>query len=410
MKAFFSNVWVKRFVSIIPVFYTIAVGYLCYYSIFYDIHIQDRQSLCVIVSAISLIALILMLYTRNQLLTKISSFLILAAMLPVVVFWMDEKHLYVPIVIAGVIILLFSGASEGKKTMLGTIILLSYIFGALGFYLFNSFFVTHAKKEILKSGVSPSGRYRYELINTEDTSGGSTSIVIEPNYADVSYPYVTLTLKDVERVCYQVRPMLEEEVKLDWSTGTREEITKELNGISDDIRINLTDAEFEAYNIDIDRRLEISGINLYKLIEIGKSASDVDPLKLDDLSESQLAVFDIGKDISGKYYVLEPTSEFYTEIGRMEGDRIFLNELDSKGYEAFSEMHLDEFGYTLYDLGKDNTIALSELSDSQLAELGVSESGDVLKFNDKICFRYYVAELEDYYNTEKKSISFDLFG
>ena len=410
MKAFFSNVWVKRFVSIIPVFYTIAVGYLCYYSIFYDVHIQDRQSLCVIVSAISLIALILMLYTRNQLLTKISSFLILAAMLPVVVFWMDEKHLYVPIIIAGVIILLFSGASEGKKTMLGTIILLSYIFGALGFYLFNSFFVTHAKKEILKSGVSPSGRYRYELINTEDTSGGSTSIVIEPNYADVSYPYVTLTLKDVERVCYQVRPMLEEEVKLDWSTGTREEITKELNGISDDIRINLTDAEFEAYNIDIDRRLEISGINLYKLIEIGKSASDVDPLKLDDLSESQLAVFDIGKDESGKYYVLEPTSEFYTAIGRIEGDRIFLSELDSKGYEAFSEMHLDEFGYTLYDLGKDNTIALSELSDSQLAELGVSESGDVLKFNDKICFRYYVAELEDYYNTEKKSISFDLFG
>lgn len=410
MKAFFSNVWVKRFVSIIPVFYTIAVGYLCYYSIFYDIHIQDRQSLCVIVSAISLIALILMLYTRNQLLTKISSFLILAAMLPVVVFWMDEKHLYVPIVIAGVIILLFSGASEGKKTMLGTIILLSYIFGALGFYLFNSFFVTHAKKEILKSGISPSGRYRYELINTEDTSGGSTSIVIEPNYADVSYPYVTLTLKDMERVCYQVRPMLEEEVKLDWSTGTREEITKELKGISDDIRINLTDAEFEAYNIDIDRRLEISGINLYKLIEIGKSASDVDPLKLDDLSESQLAVFDIGKDVSGKYYVLEPTAEFYTAIGRMEGDRIFLSELDSKGYEAFSEMHLDEFGYTLYDLGKDNTIALSELSDSQLAELGVSESGDVLKFNDKICFRYYVAELEDYYNTEKKSISFDLFG
>ena len=410
MKAFFSNVWVKRFVSIIPVFYTIAVGYLCYYSIFYDIHIQDRQSLCVIVSAISLIALILMLYTRNQLLTKISSFLILAAMLPVVVFWMDEKHLYVPIIIAGVIILLFSGASEGKKTMLGTVILLSYIFGALGFYLFNSFFVTHAKKDILKSGVSPSGRYRYELINTEDTSGGSTSIVIEPNYADVSYPYVTLTLKDMERVCYQVRPMLEEEVKLDWSTGTREEITKELNGISDDIRINLTDAEFEAYNIDIDRRLEISGINLYKLIEIGKSASDVDPLKLDDLSESQLAVFDIGKDVSGKYYVLEPTVEFYTAIGRMEGERILLSELDSKGYEAFSEMHLDEFGYTLYDLGKDNTIALSELSDSQLAELGVSESGDVLKFNDKICFRYYVAELEDYYNTEKKSISFDLFG
>ena len=410
MKAFFSNVWVKRFVSIIPVFYTIAVGYLCYYSIFYDIHIHDKQSLCIIVSAVSLIALILLLYTRNQLLTKISSFLILTAMLPVVIMYFDEKALYIPIVAAGIIILLFSGASEGKKTMLGTVILLMYIFGALGYYLFNSFFVTHAKTEILESGISPSGRYRYELINTEDTSGGSTSIVIEPNYADVTYPYVTFTLKNMKRVCYQERPMLEEKVTLEWSTGTREEITKDLNRISDNILVTLTDAEFEAYNIPVDRRLQISGINLYKLIEIGKSASDVNPLKLDDLSESQLAVFDIGKDASGKYYVLEPTAEFYTEIGRMEGDRIFLSELDSKGYKSFSEMHLDEFGYTLYDLGKDNTLPLNQLTDEQLAELGVSESGDVLKFNDKICFRYYVAELEDYYNTEKRSISFDLFG
>ncbi len=410
MKAFFSNVWVKRFVSIIPVFYTIAVGYLCYYSIFYDIHIQEKQSLCIIVSAISLIALILLLYTRNQLLTKISSFAILTAMLPVVIMYFDEKALYIPIVAVGIIILLFSGASEGKKTMLGTVILLMYIFGALGYYLFNSFFVTHAKTDILESGVSPSGRYRYELINTEDTSGGSTSIVIEPNYADVTYPYVTFTLKNMKRVCYQERPMLEEEVELEWSTGTREEITKELNGISKDIRINLTDAEFEAYNIAIDRRLQISGINLYKLIEIGKSASDVNPLKLDDLSENHLAAFDIGKDTSGRYYVLEPTTEFYTAIERMQGERIYLDELNSKGYEAFSEMHLDEFGYTLYDLGKDNTIPLNQLTDAQLAELGVSESGDVLKFNDKVCFRYYVAELEDYYNTEKRTFSVNLFN
>lgn len=404
MKAFFSNVWVKRFVSIIPVFYTIAVGYLCYYSIFYDIHIQDKQSVCIIVSAISLIALILLLYTRQQFLTKISSFLILAAMLPVVVFWFDEKALYLPIIITGILILLFSGAGEGKKTMLGTVILLSYIFGALAYYLFNSFFVTHAKQEILEKGVSPSGRYRYELINTEDTSGGSTSIVIEPNYADVTSPYATLTLKNMKRVCYQERPMLEEKATLDWSTGTREEITKELNGISKNIRIDLTDDEFNAYNIPIDRRLQISGINLYKLIEIGKSASDVNPLKLDDLSESQLAVFDIGKDASGRYYVLEPTTEFYTAIERMQGEKIYLSELNNKGYEAFSEMHLDEFGYTLYDLGKNNTIALNELTDAQLAELGVSDSGDILKFNDKVCFRYYVAELEDYYNTDKKNV------
>lgn len=409
MKAFFSNVWTKRFVSILAVFYTVAVCYLCYYSIFYDIHISERTSVCMIVSAISAIALILMLYTRNQLLTKISSFVILTAMLPVVVMYFDEKALLIPIVVTGIIILLFSGASEGKKTMLGTVILLLYIFGALGYYLFTSFFVTHAKTDIIESGVSPSGRYRYELINTEDTSGGSTSIVIEPNYADVTYPFVTFTLKNMDRVCYQERPMCEN-VELEWSTGTRAEITDELNSISDNILVTLTNEEFEAYNISVDRRFQISGINLYKLIEVGKSASDVDPLILDDLSENQLAAFDIGKDSSNRYYVLEPTVEFLNTIERNLGEKIYLSELDSNGIEAFNESHLDEQGYTLFDLGKYNTIPLSELSDAQLAELGVSESGDILKFNDKTCFRYYIAELEDYYNTEKRTFSVDLFN
>lgn len=409
MKAFFSNVWTKRFVSILAVFYTVAVCYLCYYSIFYDIHISERTSVCMIVSAVSAIALVLMLYTRNQLLTKISSFVILTAMLPVVVMYFTEKALFIPIVVTGIIILLFSGASEGKKTMLGTVILLLYIFGALGYYLFTSFFVTHAKTEVIESGVSPSGRYRYELINTEDTSGGSTSIVIEPNYADVTYPFVTFTLKNMDRVCYQERPMCES-VELEWSTGTRAEITDELNGISNNILVTLTNEEFEAYNIPVDRRLQISGINLYKLIEVGKSASDVDPLILDDLSESQLAAFDIGKDSSDRYYVLEPTAEFLNTIERNMGETIYFSELDSNGIEAFNESHLDELGYTMFDLGKYNTIPLTQLSDTQLAELGVSESGDVLKFNGKTCFRYYVAELEDYYNTEKRTFSVDLFN
>lgn len=409
MKAFFSNVWTKRLVSIIAVFYTAAVCGLCYYSIFYDIHISARSSVCMIVSAISAIALVLMLYTRNQLLTKISSFVILTAMLPVVLMYFDEKALLIPIVITGIIILLFSGAGEGKKTLIGTLILLLYIFGALGYYLFSSFFVTHAKTDIIESGVSPSGRYRYQIVNTEDTSGGSTSVTIEPNYADVTYPFVTFTLKNMEHTCYQERPMCEK-IELEWSTGTRADITAELNGISDNILVTLTNEEFEKYNISVDRRLQLSGINLYKLIEVGKSASDVDPLKLDDLSESQLAAFDIGKDSSDRYYVLEPTLEFLTAIGRNQGETIYLSELDNKGYEAFSESHLDELGYTIYDLGKNSTIPLTELSDEQLAELGVSESGDVLKFNGKTCFRYYVAELEDYFNTEERTFSIDLLN
>lgn len=409
MKAFFSNVWTKRFVSIIAVFYTVAVCYLCYYSIFYDIHVQSRVSLCMLVSAVSVIALILMLYTRNQLLTKISSFLILPAMLPVVLLYFDEKAMIIPIVITGVIILLLSGAGEGKKTMFGTIIILMYIFGALGYFLFTSFFVTHAKTEIVGKGVSPSERYRYSIVNTEDSSGGSTAVYIEPNYADVTYPYVTFTLKNMERVCYLERPICEN-IQLDWTTQTREQITDQLNGISKNIKITLTDSEFENYGIPVDSRLQLTEINVYKRMEIGLTASDVTPLNLDDLTDEQLAVFDIGRNSSGKYYVLEPDMNFLDKIERMYGETIYLSELDSKGRKAFNDMHLNEYGYTLFELTKNNTIPLTALTDEQLAELGVSAEGDVLSFNGKTCFRFYVAELEDYFDVDSRKFSIDLIS
>lgn len=408
MKAFFSNVWTKRFVSLIAALYTVGVCYLCYYSIFYDIHIESRASVCMIASAVSVIALILMLYTRNQIVTKISSFLILTAMLPVVLLYFNEKALLIPIVITGVLMLLLSGAGEGKKTLFGTIILLMYIFGALGYFLFTSFFVTHAQTETIERGVSPSGRYRYEIVNTEDTSGGSTAIYIEPNYADVTYPFVTFTLKNMEHICYLDRPICED-VQLEWTTQTRAEITAQLNSVSDNIMITLADSELERYGVTIDSRLQLSGINVYKLMEIGKTASDVYPFKLDTLDDSQLAAFDIGKDANG-YYVLEPDLEFLTAVERMQGERIYFSELDGKGREAFNKSHLDEFGYTLFELGKDNTIPLSSLSDEQLAELGVSDEGDVLSFNDKVCFRYYVAELENYFDTESRKFSIELLS
>lgn len=409
MKAFFSNVWTKRFVSIIAVFYTVAVCYLCYYSIFYDIHVESRLSLCLLVSAVSVIALILMMYTRNQLLTKISSFLILPAMLPVVLLYFDEKAMIIPIVITGIIMLLLSGAGEGKKTLFGTIIILMYIFGALGYFLFTSFFVTHAKTEIIEKGVSPSERYRYSIVNTEDSSGGSTAVYIEPNYADVTYPYVKFTLKNMEHVCYQERPACEN-IQLDWTTQTREQITQQLNGLSENISVTLTDSEFENYGITLDKRLQLTEINVYKRMEIGLTASDVTPLKLDSLTDEQLAVFDIGRDSGGRYYVLEPDTDFLTKIERMHGETIYLSELDGKGREAFNNMHLNEYGYTLFELEKNNTLPLTELTDQQLAELGVSDEGDVLSFNGKICFRFYVAELEDYFDVESRKFSIDLIS
>ncbi|MDE6665268.1 MAG: hypothetical protein K2K14_03645 [Ruminococcus sp.] len=184
MKNILSNVWTKRCTALISVFYTYLVCRICYFSIFYDIHIISRVSLCLLTTGVSIIALVAMLYSRKQILTRISSFIILPAMLPVVILYFGEWGLILPIMITGAAILLFSGAGEGAKTAFGTLTMLLYIFGALGYFLFTSFFVATAQETIIESGVSPSGKYRYSVVNTEDSSNGSTTVYVEPNYAD----------------------------------------------------------------------------------------------------------------------------------------------------------------------------------------------------------------------------------
>ena len=58
MKDFFSNIWTKRVFSVIASLYTVCVCSLCYYSIFYSIAVESRMSVGLIVSGISLIALV----------------------------------------------------------------------------------------------------------------------------------------------------------------------------------------------------------------------------------------------------------------------------------------------------------------------------------------------------------------
>ena len=89
---------------------------------------------------------------------------------------------------------------------------------------------------------------------------------------------------------------------------------------------------------------------------------------------------------------------------------MFFSELDSKGFAQFNKDNRDEYGSELYTIEKDNSIELASLTDEQLAELGVSDQGDIMTFNGKICFRFYVAEIEDYFNTEKRKLSVDLLN
>ena len=476
MKSLFANVWTKRVVSVLSVVYTYFVIRLCYLSIFYSISIRDRTSLCIILSCISLVAVIVMLYTRKQILTRICSFVILPAMLPVVLLYFGEWGMIIPIIICGIVILLMSGAGEGVKTALATLILLAYIFAALGYFMFTSFFVASNKEEVISSGTSPSGDYRYRIVNTVDTSEGSTSVYVEPNTADIKNAFATFRLKNLERIVYTTRPSVGE-IEVKWDTQTRQDITKFYNSISDRIEVTLNDEELKQLGYTYDNKLMLTNLSASRKFALNRTASQVDPVRIDELNQSQLDFFGIGKDADGRYYVKDPSPELLKKNGSEPGTTLYFNEMKAKALKYYNNKNVDPpTGITYFNVQKSHTVMLNTLTDQQLADLGVSEKGDVMTIvihpdsheesdeaeepkeeqnteaqpsseaNEedgeqeepsaegnaeaepqsqeqaapkeeapentitKVVFRYYVAELEDYYNVNTRRLSLDLLN
>lgn len=407
MNNFLGNIWTKRVVAVLSLLYALAVCRLCYFSIFYEIHVRDRVSLCLTVTVVSIIALVAMLYTRKQVITRIASFIILPAMLPVVLLYFGEWGMIIPIIITGVTILLLSGAGEGGKAAVGTIVLLMYIFGALGYFVFTSFFVSSAKETLVEKGTSPSGRYRYTVINTEDTSNGSTAVYVEPNYADEDFPFVNFTLKSMDRVVYRVRPIAEE-IDIEWTTQSRQDVTQQIEAISDNIEITLTDDELKQLGYTYDNKLTLSDVDIDMKLQIGLDGSNVDPILLDSLNDEQLAVFGIGRDPNERYYILSPSAEVIDSAGAGSGKKIYFSEIDSDTIEKFQSEYLDEYYDYKFKVTKDRTVLLNTLTDEQLKSFGVSDQSDVMTFNGKVCFRSYVAEIEDYYDVDSRHLSIDL--
>lgn len=409
MKSFFGNIWTKRAASVLSIIYAYAVFRLCYFSIFYDIHIHSRLSVCLILTGVSLISIVLMLYTRRQLITRIVSFLILPAMLPVVLLYFGEWGLIMPIIATGVIILLLSGAGEGTKTAIGTITLLLYIFGALGYFIFTSFFVNPVKEEVIASGFSASERYRYRVVNTEDSSNGSTAVYVEPNYADLKYKYVTFTLKNMERCVHVERP-INETADVQWIAQNRQDTTNELNSISKNIIIHLSEDQLKELGYTYDEKLQVDDLTMDIKSKIGKTASDVDPIKLDELNDEQIAVFGLARDEDKRYYIISPSNTLLEEMKVTNGRRIYVNELSSKALDIFNDDFIDEMNIRPFILEKDTSVPLNTLTDEQLKNIGIADSGDVMLFNGKIIFRDYVARAEKYFDVDSRKITVDLLN
>lgn len=209
-----QNLWLKRIASIIGLIFAVYICVLAYRSLFYDVIIKKPVMFCAYLSALSLGALAAMLYSRRQMATKVASFIMLPALLPIVIMCLGSWEMIIPLAICSLVIFFASGANEGAKTLLGTIYVLLYILTALAYFIFTTYLTSTAVKKTIENGVSPSGKYRYEVITTNDSSNGCTTVLLEPNDKDIVKNSVTYKAKGYNRTLYVKRPLTE--VKIEW--------------------------------------------------------------------------------------------------------------------------------------------------------------------------------------------------
>lgn len=180
-----KNKWFILFVSILNGVYTAGLLYFAYVAVFYKIEFENTVKFAVVYSVISVIIGLFMYYTRRSALTAVFNILNLVAFLPSLLLSWGNWPLLIPAAIVTLFGFFSCKMNETVKTVFGTIFLLIYIISCIVFFLVMNVFVVKTTDTVLESGVSPSGNFRYYVMNVENKSSGKTAVYIEPNTLDI---------------------------------------------------------------------------------------------------------------------------------------------------------------------------------------------------------------------------------
>ena len=212
-KSILSNKWLKFGVSILTLAYLGMIGILAYWTFLYEIQFRSQKTFNIIYITASVIFLVLMFYTRKQLPTRFISMVILLPVFLLILFNVSRPVIYVPPLVVGVILFFACSAGESTKVIMGTVYILMYVVGLVGFMIAITLFGgssvetkinADAPAEIIAdydmakidnlnaNSVSPDGKFRYYILDVKDNARGRVIIVVEPNDLDREYRYFTL--------------------------------------------------------------------------------------------------------------------------------------------------------------------------------------------------------------------------
>lgn len=351
--------------SFINLFFLYGVVRFAINSCFYRLEIpeSERTTYGVLVTLACIGWAILLLFTRRQFVTKLVIMLSMPFYLPIILFNYRYLCLVIPLSIFVLVTYLGAGTKEGPKTILGAVYLMIYILGAFAYFVAQSVVQPAIVEKVLERGVSPEQNYRYTVVDVRDQANGNTYIAVEPNTYDIDYSHSKWYAKGYTREIYRVRPSAE--LKLQWKTQTRAEITKELIAVNPSTVFTLNAEQMRTLGLDREYTKTVTASSLKK-----RQRTALGFCLATDLEDGET-----------------PESRGLKQIGKNDKLELNFSQCEKIGLSISCEKRL------------------STMTDDDLAKLGVPEINEVLLCNGKPVFRQYVAVVERVFEPSARDLT-----
>lgn len=231
MRDFLSNIWVKRAVATFNLAYFSVIVLMTCATFLYDLEFTPERitSFFTVYVIANVVFLVLMLFSKNVLITKLISVLMLPVVFCLILFNMGDWILIIPPFIVAVVMFFACGTNETVKVILGTIYLLLYVLGLVAFFVLNLLFGGTSTETVLNADldrdsavyelysdkdtftklcevtrdenlISPDGNYQIVLYDVKNSDKGAVKICVIPYGKDIKLKFFTLKEKGIEKV------------------------------------------------------------------------------------------------------------------------------------------------------------------------------------------------------------------
>lgn len=243
----FSNKFVLFGISCINVLYLIFIGAITAWTFLYKLEFTNQRSFYTFYIALAIIFFVMMMLSREQFITRTVSMLMPLIVFGLTVINLKTPLLFIPPLLVTVLMFFICKAGDTAKVILGSLYLLLFVVGIVGYTIISTLFggsaietrldYTVSDEKITSSydmtkidrlnanSISPDGKYRYYILDVQDNDRGKVIIVVEPNDLDKHYKLFNLieagyTSRIAKYPTRGVTPDIEWVLNSEYSEGT----------------------------------------------------------------------------------------------------------------------------------------------------------------------------------------------